>query len=73
MRKIVTLGLVALVLADFVTAAFAAGGMGDPSTVIREKNAICEQQKRGIGPMQPNMCLPELPLSPPPPSYPQPK
>jgi hypothetical protein len=66
MRKIVLLGVVALMLADFATAAFA-GGMGDPSTVIREKNAICEQQKRGVGPMQPNMCLPELPISPPPP------
>ena len=37
------------------------GGMGDPSTVIREKNAICEMQRRGQGPMSPNMCLPELP------------
>jgi hypothetical protein len=43
------------------------GGMGDPSTVTREKNAICEAQRRGEGPLHPNMCLPELPVDAPPP------
>ena len=41
-----------------------AGGMGDPSVVLRQKNAICEQQRRGEGPLYPNMCLPELPVGP---------
>jgi hypothetical protein len=40
------------------------GGMGDPSTVLKEKNAICEMQRRGEGPLTPNMCLPELPVGP---------
>jgi hypothetical protein len=55
---LVTLGLLA-------TPAFA-GGMGDPSTVLKEKNAICEAQKRGEGPRYPNMCLPEYPPDGPP-------
>jgi len=38
-----------------------AGGMGDPSTNTREKNAICEAQKRGQGPLYPNLCLSEYP------------
>ena len=49
----------ALTLAGLVPAF--ANGMGDPSTVLKEKNAICEAQRRGQGPMYPNMCLPELP------------
>ena len=53
----------ALASAGFAMPA-AAGGMGDPSTVIRQKNAICEMQRRGEGPLQPNMCLPELPVGP---------
>lgn len=51
--------------ASFVLASLApafAGGMGDPSTVMREKNAICEAQRRGEGPRSPDMCLPELPV-----------
>jgi hypothetical protein len=61
MRKIVVFGILAVGLIG-AGPAFAAGGMGDPSTVIREKNAICEMQRRGVGPLQPNMCLPELPV-----------
>ncbi len=41
-----------------------AGGMGDPSAHIKEMNAICEKQKRGEGPLYPNLCLPEYPLAP---------
>jgi hypothetical protein len=60
MRSFFALATVAWV-ASF-TSAFAYGGMGDPSTVLKEKNAICEAQKRGEGPLYPNMCLPELPV-----------
>jgi len=64
MRKIVLLGiLTAGGLAVQAGVAAAGGGMGDPSTVLKEKNAICEMQRRGVGPMQPNMCLPELPVN----------
>ena len=38
-----------------------AGGMGDSSANTREKNAICEAQKRGEGPLYPNLCMPEYP------------
>ena len=62
MRKIVLLGILAGGLAVQAGVATAGGGMGDPSTVLREKNAICEMQRRGVGPMSPNMCLPELPV-----------
>ena len=41
-----------------------AGGMGDPSTVLKQKNAICEAQRRGEGPRYPDLCLPEYPLAP---------
>jgi hypothetical protein len=41
-----------------------AGGMGDPSTHLREMNAICEKQKHGEGPLYPNLCLPEHPPAP---------
>ena len=41
-----------------------AGGMGDPSTVLRQKNAICDQQRRGEIPPGPSFCLPELPVGP---------
>ncbi len=41
-----------------------AGGMGDPSTHIREMNAICDRQRRGEGPLYPNFCLPEYPPDP---------
>lgn len=55
--------LVASTMLFAVVPAFA-GGMGDPSAVLRQKNAICEQQRRGEGPLYPNMCLPELPVGP---------
>ncbi len=40
------------------------GGMGDPSTHMREMNAICEMQRRGEGPLSPNMCLEDYPIAP---------
>ncbi len=40
------------------------GGMGDPSTHIREMNAGCDAQRRGEAPPYPNLCLPEYPLGP---------
>lgn len=62
MRSLVS---VTLLLAAFGSApAFAAGGMGDPSTVLRMHNAICEAQRRGEGPLYPNLCLPEYPAVP---------
>lgn len=48
----------------FAVAPAWAGGMGDSAAVLRQKNAICEQQRRGEGPLYPNMCLPELPVGP---------
>lgn len=56
-----------IVAAGLVSAgpAFATGGgMGDPSTHIREMNALCDAQRRGQAPPNPNMCLPEYPLAP---------
>ena len=55
----------AFALALTVTPALAAGGgMGDPSVVLREKNAICDRQRRGELPPEPSYCLPELPVGP---------
>ena len=54
----------AAMLVVLAPAAAFAGGMGDPSTVLRQNNAICEMQKRGEGPLQPNLCLPEYPPYP---------
>jgi hypothetical protein len=45
-----------------------AGGMGDPSAILRQNNAICDAQRRGERPRYPDMCLPELPPDPPPPA-----
>ena len=61
MRKLILFAVFSLA----TTGAAFAGGMGDSSAVLKEKNAICEMQRRGIGPLYPNMCLPELPLSAP--------
>ncbi len=44
--------------------AFAGGGMGDPSAHLKEMNAICELQKRGQAPRNPDVCLPEYPPGP---------
>ncbi len=55
--------LASFVIVIVVVPAFA-GGMGDPSTVLREKNAICDQQRRGEIPPEPSFCLPELPVGP---------
>jgi len=57
MRKLL---IVSLLLA--ATPALAgSGGMGDPSTHLREMNALCEKQKRGEAPRNPDVCLPEYP------------
>jgi len=55
--------LAGFVIAMVVAPAWA-GGMGDPSTVLRQKNAICDQQRRGEIPPEPSFCLPELPVTP---------
>jgi hypothetical protein len=62
MRNYVLIGILTASLGLIQTGVASAGGMGDPSTVLKEKNAICERQRRGEGPLQPNMCLPELPV-----------
>ena len=46
------------------TPAFA--GLGDVAQNIRERNAICEAQKRGEGPLYPNLCWPDFPPNGPP-------
>ena len=51
--------VVACLLAG-LTPAFA-GGMGDPSYILKQKNAICDAQRRGEGPLYPNLCQPEYP------------
>jgi hypothetical protein len=61
MRKLI---LISLALAPFGATAALAGGMGDPSANLKMKNAICEMQKRGEGPLYPNLCLEELPATP---------
>lgn len=44
-----------------LTQTSAAIGMGDPSAHLREMNALCDRQRRGEAPPQPNFCLPEYP------------
>ena len=56
--------LLASLVVVMVSAPAWAGGMGDPSTVLRQKNAICDQQRRGEIPPEPSFCLPELPVGP---------
>jgi hypothetical protein len=60
MRKFMIVAALAVVAAGPALA----GGMGDPSTVLKEKNAICNLQRRGVGPLYPNMCQPEYPPGP---------
>jgi hypothetical protein len=69
MRNLRWLLAASLALAALFPAAAKSGGMGDPSTVLREKNAICEAQRRGVGPLTPNLCLPELPVGAPVPEH----
>jgi hypothetical protein len=63
MRKVFSVASLSTI-AGIVWFSPALAGMGDPSTVLREKNAICDMQRRGEGPLYPNMCLPELPVTP---------
>ena len=61
MSKLWLLSLLTVSLA-VAGSASANGGMGDSSAHLKEMNAICDMQRRGEGPLQPNMCLPEYPL-----------
>jgi hypothetical protein len=60
MRKL----LIGVLLAIAGVGPALAGGMGDPSAHIKDMNRICEMQKRGEGPLSPNLCLPEYPPPP---------
>jgi hypothetical protein len=62
MRKSLNLVTLFAVFGLIGAGAALAGGMGDPSAHIKELNAICDLQRRGEGPLTPNMCLPELPV-----------
>ncbi|MDE3175489.1 MAG: hypothetical protein KGM15_05190 [Pseudomonadota bacterium] len=64
MRVSIGIVLVSATIGLLGSATAAAGGMGDPSTHLREMNAICEMQRRGQGPLSPDMCLPEWPPGP---------
>jgi hypothetical protein len=64
MRRFIRLSTLSAVLAVVAVAGAEAGGMGDPSTHMKEQNAICDKQRRGELPPNPNMCLPELPVTP---------
>ncbi len=57
MRKIL---VISLTLAPLGASAALAGGMGDPPANLK----ICETQKRGEGPLYPNLRLEELPATP---------
>jgi len=61
LKSLIGATLFVSIYAAGVSSAVAVGGMGDPSTLLRQKNAICEMQRRGEGPRQPDMCLPEMP------------
>ena len=62
MSKLGLFSILTAGLALAATSASAAGGMGDPSVLLKQKNAICDLQRHGEGPRQPDMCLPEYPL-----------
>ncbi len=65
MRKIIVVSVLAAAIGLLGAApAFAGGGMGDPSAHLKEMNAICELQKRGQAPRNPDVCLPEYPPGP---------
>ena len=66
MRKFISLSLCSALLGGLAsTSALAGGGgMGDVGKFMREKNAICDQQRRGEAPPYPSQCLPELPVTP---------
>jgi len=64
LKSLIGAALFVSIFAAGVSSAVAAGGMGDPSTLLRQKNAICEMQRRGEGPRHPDMCLPEMPPGP---------
>lgn len=67
MRNCTLLTLALLALSGAAPAQ--AHGMGDPSTVLKEKNAICDAQRRGEAPRNPDMCMPELPVDSPQPPH----
>ena len=64
MRNFLRFALLAATFGGMGAGSALAGGMGDPSKPMRERNAICEKQRRGEGPLSPNLCLPELPPGP---------
>jgi hypothetical protein len=37
---------------------------GDVNALLKQNNAICDQQRRGERPRYPDMCLPEIPPGP---------
>ena len=62
MRKSSILALAAIAAAlSSPGPAAANGGMGDSSAHVREMQAICEAQKRGEIPRNPDACLPRFP------------
>ena len=60
MRKLI-IGSLLATLAGVAAGGPAVAGVGDVNAHVREMNAICERQRRGEGPLSPNMCLPEYP------------
>ena len=60
----IKMAFVSMAVVVLASAAAQAGGMGDSSARLRQMNATCEAQKRGEGPLFPNMCLPEYPPAP---------
>lgn len=63
MRNVMRTVLLAAAVGSIgVGQAFAGGDAS--AALLRQKNAICEMQRRGQGPLYPSMCLPELPPGP---------
>jgi hypothetical protein len=63
MRSLISLSMLSVLLVG-VTMTPAHAGLGDVGKFMRDKNAICEQQRRGELPPHPSQCLPELPPGP---------
>jgi len=63
MRKILLAASLSVVFAPLAAErTLAMGGHDTPGAAhLREMNRICEMQRRGEGPMYPDMCLPEHP------------
>jgi hypothetical protein len=66
MRKIVLVTSLFVVFSPFaIERAAAISGHNTPGAEhLMHMNRICEMQRRGEGPMYPNMCLPEYPPGP---------